>query len=220
MDKDSHIRQFGFLVKDVSRLWVRHFEQRAVQLGMSLTQCKVLVFLSRNEGATQAKLAELSDTDPMTLVRVLDRMQRDGWIERRPDPSDRRAHRLHLRPASEPVLAEIMRIGEKARNEALAGISADEREQMMTLLEKVRSNLVSAAALPRAGSTLLEARATQQKSRDAATAPARAARRNPQTTGSAAGRRLHERPYEHLHSHSGWRQRRLPIERLTRQATA
>jgi DNA-binding MarR family transcriptional regulator len=142
MDKDSHIRQFGFLVKDVSRLWVRHFEQRAVQLGMSLTQCKVLVFLSRNEGATQAKLAELSDTDPMTLVRVLDRMQRDDWIERRPDPLDRRAHRLHLKPASEPVLAEIMRIGEKARNEALAGISADEREQMMILLEKVRSNLV------------------------------------------------------------------------------
>ncbi len=86
MDKDTHIRHFGFLVKDVSRLWVRHFEQRAVQLGMSLTQCKVLVFLSRNEGATQARLAELSDTDPMTLVRVLDRMERDGWIERRPDP--------------------------------------------------------------------------------------------------------------------------------------
>jgi DNA-binding MarR family transcriptional regulator len=142
MDKQSHIRHFGFLVKDVSRLWGRHFEQRAVQLGMSLTQCKVLVFLSRNEGATQAKLAELSDTDPMTLVRVLDRMERDGWIERRADPADRRAYRLHLRPASEPILVEITRIGEKARNEALVGISAEQREQMMNLLEKVRSNLV------------------------------------------------------------------------------
>ena len=159
MDKDSsHIRQFGFLVKDVSRLWVRHFEQRAVQLGMSLTQCKVLVFLSRNEGATQAKLAELSDTDPMTLVRVLDRMERDGWIERRPDPLDRRAHRLHLKPASAPVLDEIMRIGEKARNEALSGISAGEREQMMTLLEKVRSNLVG--LLPASEPTLKDTAST------------------------------------------------------------
>lgn len=170
MDKDTHIRQFGFLVKDVSRLWVRHFEQRAVQLGMSLTHCKVLVFLSRNEGTTQAKLAELSDTDPMTLVRVLDRMEHDGWIERRPDPQDRRAYRLHLKPASEPILAEITRIGEKARGEALAGISADEREQMMTLLEKVRSNLVGLLPTTEPASTP-QARATRQKARDAAPAP-------------------------------------------------
>jgi MarR family transcriptional regulator, transcriptional regulator for hemolysin len=137
------IRHFGFLMKDVSRLWVRHFEQRAAQLGMTLTQCKVLVFLSRFEGATQVKLAELTDTEPMTLVRVLDRMERDGWIERRADPADRRAYRLHRKPASDAVLAEILRIGEKARNEALAGISADEREHMMDLLERIRGNLVS-----------------------------------------------------------------------------
>ncbi len=114
----------------------------------------------------------------MTLVRVLDRMERDGWIERRPDPADRRAHRLHLKPASEPVLEEITRIGEKARNEALAGISADEREQMMTLLERVRSNLV--ALLPaREPSPPPESRATRQKARQAAACATRRARRHP-----------------------------------------
>lgn len=139
----EQVRHFGFILKDVQRLWVRMFEQRLPQLGMTFTQCKVLVFLSRNEGTTQAKLAEASDTEPMTLVRVLDRMQRDGLIERRPDPADRRAHRLHLKPASSPILAEILRIGEKARSEALAGLSSDEREQMMTMLEHVRANLVA-----------------------------------------------------------------------------
>jgi DNA-binding MarR family transcriptional regulator len=119
------------------------FEQRIPQLGMTFTQCKVLVFLSRNEGTTQAKLAEASDTEPMTLVRVLDRMERDGWIERRPDPADRRAYRLHLLPASNPVLAEILRIGEKARSEALTGLSAEQREEMMNMLEHVRTNLVA-----------------------------------------------------------------------------
>ena len=114
----EQVRHFGFIVKDVYRLWVRLFEQRIPQLGMTFTQCKVLVFLSRNEGTTQAKLAEASDTEPMTLVRVLDRMEHDGWIERRPDPADRRAYRLHLKPASSPVLAETLRIAEKARNEA------------------------------------------------------------------------------------------------------
>jgi MarR family transcriptional regulator for hemolysin len=122
----------------------------------------VLVFLSRNEGATQAKLAEASDTEPMTLVRVLDRMERDGWIERRPDPADRRAYRLYLRPASTPVLTEITRIGEKARSEALAGLSSEQREQMMSMLEHVRTNLV---ALVEAGEPASTAKpATQEDS--------------------------------------------------------
>ena len=139
----EQVRHFGFILKDVQRLWVRLFEQRLPQVGMTFTQSKVLVFLSRNEGTTQAKLAETSDTEPMTLVRVLDRMERDGWIERRPDPADRRAYRLYLRPASNPVLTEIVRIGDRARNEALAGLSGEQREQMMNMLEHVRSNLVA-----------------------------------------------------------------------------
>jgi DNA-binding MarR family transcriptional regulator len=142
----EQVRHLGFVLKDVYRLWVRLFEQRLPQLGMTFTQCKVLVFLSRNEGTTQAKLAEASDTEPMTLVRVLDRMERDGWIERRPDPADRRAYRLHLRRASNPVLNEILAIGEKARSEALAGLSDEQREQMMNMLEHVRANLVALVA--------------------------------------------------------------------------
>jgi DNA-binding MarR family transcriptional regulator len=136
------IRNIGFLFKDVSRLWVRFFEQRATQLGMTLTQAKVLVYLSRNEGSTQARLAELTDTDPMTLVRVIDRMEKDGWLERRPDPSDRRAYRLHLKRAADPVLAEIYRIGDKARGEALAGLSQDDRARLLDLLERIHANLV------------------------------------------------------------------------------
>jgi DNA-binding MarR family transcriptional regulator len=157
----EQVRHFGFIVKDVYRLWVRLFEQRVPQLGMTFTQCKVLVFLSRNEGTTQAKLAEASDTEPMTLVRVLDRMERDGWIERRPDPADRRAHRLYLKPASTPVLNEVQRIGEKARSEALAGLSSEEREQMTDMLEHVRRNLVAMVSAGEPGATT-EARSTRQ----------------------------------------------------------
>jgi MarR family transcriptional regulator, transcriptional regulator for hemolysin len=137
----DRIRNLGFLLKDVSRLWVRMFEQRAEQLGMTLTHAKVLVFLSRNEGTTQVRLAELSDTDPMTLVRVLDRMERDDWLERRPDPNDRRVYRLFLKPAADPVLAEIHRIGDKARGEALAGLSNEERMGLISLLERIHTNL-------------------------------------------------------------------------------
>lgn len=143
MDPTRHI---GFLLKDVSRLWVRHFEQLAAQLGMTLSQAKVLLYLSRNEGTTQSRLAELSDTDRMTLVRILDRMESDGWLERRPDPSDRRAHRLHLKPGAESVLTEVTRLADKARAEALAGVSAEERALLLVALERIRGNLLSLVA--------------------------------------------------------------------------
>ena len=139
----DRIRNLGFLMKDVSRLWVRYFEQHAHEIGMTITHAKVLVFLARNEGCTQARLAELCDTDPMTLVRVLDRMEKDGWLERRPDPSDRRVYRLFRLKASDPVIAEIDRIGDKARGEILSGLSTEERSQLVALLERVQSNLLA-----------------------------------------------------------------------------
>src|SRR4051812_7803519 len=122
----DRIRNLGFLMKDVSRMWVRYFEQHADELGITLTQAKVIVVLARNEGITQARLADLTDMDPMTLVRVLDRMENDGWLERRPDPNDRRAYRLFLKPGADPVLTEINRIGDKARGEILSGLSTEE----------------------------------------------------------------------------------------------
>jgi len=141
----DRVRNLGFLMKDVSRMWVRYFEQQADQIGMTLTHAKVLVFLSRNEGTTQARLADLSEVDPMTLVRVLDRMEKDGWLERRPDPNDRRAYRLFLKPAADPVLTEIIRISDKARGEVLSGLSTEERTQLVALLERIHANMLALA---------------------------------------------------------------------------
>jgi len=137
----DRLRNFGFLVRDVSRLSAKHFQRNARELELSLPQCKVLGHLSRNEGISQARLAELTETDPMTLVRTLDRMQQDGWIERRADPADRRAHQLFLREAARPVLQRIWKIADQARNEALADLGAAEREQLIELLERVHRTL-------------------------------------------------------------------------------
>jgi MarR family transcriptional regulator, transcriptional regulator for hemolysin len=137
----DRLRNFGFLVRDVSRLSAKHFQRNARELELSLPQCKVLGYLSRNEGISQARLAELTETDPMTLVRTLDRMQQDGWIERRPDPADRRAHRLFLREAAKPVLQRIWKIADQARNEVLAELSSAERDQLIELLERVHRTL-------------------------------------------------------------------------------
>ncbi|HTP40691.1 MAG TPA: MarR family transcriptional regulator [Steroidobacteraceae bacterium] len=137
----NRLRNFGFLLKGVSRLSGKNFERHARDLGLSLSQCKVLVYLARNEGISQSRLAEMSESDPMTLVRMLDAMEADHWIERRPDPSDRRAHRLYLQDGAKPVLARIWKVADAARDEALAGLSAAERDQLMNLLERIQSNL-------------------------------------------------------------------------------
>jgi DNA-binding MarR family transcriptional regulator len=139
------LRNFGFLLKDVSRLSGLNFEREATAAGLDLTmaQCKVLIYLQRNQGITQVRLAYLTDTDPMTLVRILDRMEADGWIERRQDPADRRARRLYMKDAAYPVLDGIWRIADRARAAALAGLDAAERDTLVGLLGRIHHNLTN-----------------------------------------------------------------------------
>src|SRR5258708_38815625 len=109
------LRNFGFLVREVSTLSALNFERHSVELGLTLPQCKVLAYLQRSEGISQVRLAELTDTDPMTLARTLERMEADGWIERKADPSDRRARQLLLKPPALRVLQYICRVAHRSR---------------------------------------------------------------------------------------------------------
>src|SRR5712664_1933641 len=139
MDLD---RSFGFLVHDVARLFGRRFNQRALLfLGLTRAQCKVLGYLARNEGINQAGLADLLEIKPMTLVRQIDRMEEDGWIERRPDPADRRARRLYLTAKARPVLGRIWSVANETRDEALALLSPGEAATLLDLLQRVHGTL-------------------------------------------------------------------------------
>ena len=138
------LRNFGFLLREVSSLSALNFERYSGGLGLTLQQCKVLTDLQRNEGISQVKLAALTDTDPMTLARTLERMEGDGWIERRPDPADRRARQLFLKPPAQALLQNIWRVADRARIDAMTGLSAADRAQLMGLLERVRCNLTAA----------------------------------------------------------------------------
>jgi MarR family transcriptional regulator for hemolysin len=71
---EDRLRNFGFLLKEVSRRYVNRFEVRAAEIPLNLAQAKALVRLEKNEGVSQARLAELAEVDPMTMVRILDRM--------------------------------------------------------------------------------------------------------------------------------------------------
>ena len=138
--QDRH-RNFGFLLKEVTRRYVNRFEVRAAEIPLNLAQAKALVRLEKNEGVSQARLAELAEVDPMTMVRILDRMEAEGLLERRPDPADRRARCLYLTAKAKPILGEIWRLSDEIRAEIFAGVSKAEREQFMTVLERVYDNI-------------------------------------------------------------------------------
>jgi len=138
----DRLRDFSFLLRDISRLYSDYFERRVQELDLTLAQCKVMGYLSRNQGVSQAQLAELTGTDPMTLVRTLDRMQRDGWVERLVDPTDRRAHRLQLTEAAKPILSRMWKLADQVRGELLSVLKPKEREQLLKLLERLQNHLM------------------------------------------------------------------------------
>src|SRR5436190_17656299 len=127
-------RSFGFLVNDVARLFGRRFSHNGSRLGLTRAQCRTLGYLARNEGINQAGLADVLEIRPMTLVRQIDRMEEAGWIERRPDPADRRARRLYLTAKAWPVLGRILSVATETRDEALARLSPAEADQLLDLL--------------------------------------------------------------------------------------
>jgi MarR family transcriptional regulator for hemolysin len=138
-------RSFGFLVHDVARLYGRRFDRNGRRLGLTRAQCRTLGYLARNEGINQAGLADLLEIRPMTLVRQIDRMQEAGWIERRPDPTDRRARRLFLTDKARPVLGRIWDVSSETQDQVLASLSPNEAEQLIDLLRRVHGSLADRA---------------------------------------------------------------------------
>jgi MarR family transcriptional regulator, transcriptional regulator for hemolysin len=145
MNRES---SFGYLVQDVARLFARRFNQQAVSfLGLNRSQCRIIGYLTRHEGINQAGLAELLEIKPMTLVRQIDRMEAEGWIERRPDPGDRRARRLVLTDKARPIVARIHNLSTEVRQEAFASLSDEEGYQLIDLLRRVHSDLSGHSAV-------------------------------------------------------------------------
>ena len=142
MDHRDLDRNFGLLLVDIARLLRRNFSRRSQPLGMTEGQWRVLARLSVNQGVTQAALAELLEIQPITLVRLIDRLEAAGLVERRPAPKDRRAFHLFLTPAAQPVLDQILQLAQETRQEAMAGLSDRAREQMIDALVVIKANLL------------------------------------------------------------------------------
>jgi DNA-binding MarR family transcriptional regulator len=141
---------FGFLVTDVTRLMRKQFDRRAVRFGLTRAQWRALKRVHYGEGITQNELAEFLEMEPIAVGRVIDRLQKAGFIERRADPRDRRVWRLHLLPKAHDVVDDMEQIANDLFRQAQRGIAAAEMKSMISVLARMKDNL---NALDDAGET-------------------------------------------------------------------
>lgn len=131
----------GFLIGDAARLMRRAFDERVRDSGVTRPQWRVLGLLKRFDGSTQVSLAEMMDVEPITLGRMIDRLQDAGLVERRADPADRRAWRVHLTRAGEDRLVELKPLATALFADAVNGLSAGQQTELEAMLDVIRSNL-------------------------------------------------------------------------------
>lgn len=138
----------GFLLHDVARLLRKRFEQRARSLGLTRAQWQVLVHLAKNEGIHQSGLADILEMEPITLLRILDKLEARGLIERRRHATDRRIWLLYLNEAAHPLLEILFGFGDTTRGEMLVGVGEADQERLFELLTAMKGNLVKACSAP------------------------------------------------------------------------
>jgi DNA-binding MarR family transcriptional regulator len=129
------------MLADTARLMRRAFDARARQIGVTRPQWRVLSVLHRFEGINQGGLAEMLEVEPITVCRMVDRLQEADLVERRLDPEDRRSRLLFLTPKAEALLGQLRPLGEEMLEEALSGVDDKDRHILLTSLSQMRRNL-------------------------------------------------------------------------------
>jgi MarR family transcriptional regulator for hemolysin len=134
---------FGFLVNDVARLLRQRFDQRAQALGLTRTQWRAIAHIGRQEGIHQAALADILEVEPISLARLIDRLEAGGFVERRHDPADRRTWRLYLTPKVHPVSERMRELALETLAEAFAGIESADIAALIERLMRIKGNLAT-----------------------------------------------------------------------------
>lgn len=137
------IRGMGLQLMHVTRLLRKHFDRRATRFELTRSQWRALKAISRNEGLSQAELAELLELEPIPVGRVIDRLEQADFVERRHDPDDRRRWCLYLADKAHGVVQDMEQIADGLRQEAVAGVSKSDYAVFEKVLNHIKRNLVA-----------------------------------------------------------------------------
>jgi len=139
-----------FEIGETAHALRKAFDRGAVGLGVTRAQWKVLFRLERKPGLRQIELADMLDIEPITLSRIIDRLEEGGLVERVADPADRRAWRLHVTARAQPLIEKLRSVADEMTSEAFAGIDPKHIEIARQVLARVRENTCRTAPINRA----------------------------------------------------------------------
>jgi len=126
---------------DVARLVRTLADARAREHGMTRALWMILVRLDRQPGMSQNELATLIEVEPITVGRLVDRLEARGMVERRPDPTDRRIWRLHLKPDARPMLKEIAKARAELNGIMIADVPQKDLQVAVDCLLQMKANV-------------------------------------------------------------------------------
>lgn len=148
MSRASVDQDFLFTLAELSRMLRVYADKEAGRFGITRAQWAVLAKVGRNEGMSQAELAEQMEMQPITLTRLVDRLCENDWIERRSDAKDRRINRLHLLKAGRQLLGKLAGLRSELTSTALNGIPPADAYRLLTQLEAIKENVRNAVQNP------------------------------------------------------------------------
>jgi DNA-binding MarR family transcriptional regulator len=138
----------GFLLTDTARLFRRLVDRRLQPFRLTRAQWAILAMLASRDGLSQSELAEELEIEKSTVGRLIDHVEANGWIERRPKPSDRRHWLVHLTDRARPVIGQVMEVILATRAEMLHGLDDQQQRQLGDTLGFVKANLIAALDAP------------------------------------------------------------------------
>ena len=139
-----------FEISETAHALRKAFDRRAVGMGVTRAQWKVLFRLERQPGLRQIELADMLDIEPITLSRIVDRLEEAALVERVADPADRRAWRLHVTAKAQPLIEKLRAVADEMISDAFAGIDPEQIAITRSVLERVRDNASRTPPLNRA----------------------------------------------------------------------
>src|ERR1700724_3581087 len=134
-------RQLVAQLVESSRLLRNYIEHRAKSRGTTRAQWIVLFRLREQEGLSQVDLAEVLELQPISLVRLLDRLVEHGLVERRSDPRDRRANRLFLTAAGRQLANDLDSLRDAIATDVLQGMPAATIETSLKTLRDIKERI-------------------------------------------------------------------------------
>jgi len=146
----ANTRKIMFELLDVARVMRTFIDQRGREYGMTRAQWGALARLERQEGMTQAEMAEQLEIQPISLLRLIDRLCQQGLVERRPHPHDRRANRLYLTKKGRATLVRLVPLGNAIVADIFGSFDEHDIALLLVNLLRIRSNIRD-ATLRRSG---------------------------------------------------------------------